>query len=1099
MLNILYDHQVFSWQKYGGISRYFCELMRHSNGLFNYQVGGIFRKNEYLKELNLPDEYPEQIKAQFGDNFNIHNNINRHDSITKAQNCDVFVPTYYEPYFLDNIKKPFVLTVYDFIHEIFPQLNLVSHKETLEMKKILIERATRIIAISENTKRDLLKFYPNTREEKISVVHLSTSWGNINKAQEKQEKYILYTGARTSYKNFPNFLNAVSPLLKKHNLKLKCSGDPWDSEDEKYFKKINIFDRCSAEFANEQELQQLYTNALCFVFPSLYEGFGIPILEAWACNCPLVLSNTSCFPELAKDAGVYFDPYKIEDIRKQIEKVILSESLRSELVAKGKERLKEFSWRKAAEQSAKVYEDCYNENACILVERQKKFPPILLIIFNRPEYLSKTIAAIREAKPSRIYIAADGPRQSKEGEKELCEQTRQFALNAIDWECEIKTNFQEKNLGCYLGVSTAISWFFDNEEQGIILEDDCVPNFAFFNYCSELLKKYKDEKKIWTIAGHNQLNQININESFCFTNKFVCWGWATWRDRWKSISLDLKDYNYKSLDNLQNEQYKAYWEQILFVMQSEFPVDTWDYRYALRGIEHNALHILPAKNLISNIGDVGVHFSGSNPFLHMATYNIENIIFPENIECNSEVQNALERMDSGYVKVFPKITDIPKNKVLYLAGRNASAFYQLKSMGLQITAFLEATPNLQEKHFHRIPIVSRLDTKIKNFFIVIADMENADSIAKMFENSGLKEREDFWKPCMLFPCVFLNNISNKTLAFPSKEFKMPHLKDIFGKDNKFFDGYSIQMPDFYVYNLEGGFCIGNREEVWTSNGELVIDHTTQRENPLKDAIIPFEQANKIKGTVFNLSLSYNLESNYGYWLIECLCRIVMLKKINIEPDFYIVSQETPFQREWLQILGIKKEKIITAGNYLFSADNLIFTTLINNYETTQYVNGYITFKKLWLPEFIGEMYKDIKKNAKAEKNIYISRANSYRRRLVNENEIMETLQKYDYEIVDLDKISVAEQIKIFGEAKRIIGIHGAGLANIFFAPPECKFFEIYPYEYYDPAFRIQAVALGMDYNYIIGEKFGEGDPQKRDMLLDKKIFEKALEKWHQQL
>lgn len=369
MLNVLFDHQIFSWQKYGGISRYFCELMKHSSGLFNYQVGGIFRMNEYLKELCLPDEYPEHIKLQFGENYNLQSNLNKHDSITKAQNCDIYVPTYYEPYFLDKINNPFVLTVHDFIHEIFTEYNLLRHKETLLMKKILIERADRIIAISENTKRDLLKFYQYP-EEKISVVYHSVSWSSISNAQAEQEreKYILFTGVRDSYKNFANFLNAICPLLKKYNLKLKCTGNPWSQEDEKYLKKINIFERCSSKFANEQELQELYSNALCFVFPSLYEGFGIPILEAWACNCPLVLSNASCFPEIAKDAGIYFDPYSVEDIRKQIEKVILSESLRKELIAKGKDRLKNFSWQKAAEQTAKVYEECYNENACILTQ-----------------------------------------------------------------------------------------------------------------------------------------------------------------------------------------------------------------------------------------------------------------------------------------------------------------------------------------------------------------------------------------------------------------------------------------------------------------------------------------------------------------------------------------------------------------------------------------------------------------------------------------------------------------------------------------------------------------------------------------------------------
>jgi len=343
--------------------------------------------------------------------------------------------------------------------------------------------------------------------------------------------------------------------------------------------------------------------------------------------------------------------------------------------------------------------------------------------------------------------------------------------------------------------------------------------------------------------------------------------------------------------------------------------------------------------------------------------------------------------------------------------------------------------------------------------------------------------------------IKLNDIPNKFLAFPKEIFVMPEFKDFFGKSHKFFEEYSIQMPDFYLYNLPNGYCIANREEIWTENRELVIDHTTQVQHPLKNAIIPFEQSKRIKGKVFHLSLSYDLIPNYWHWLVDCLSRIAILKKANIEPDFYVISNALPFQKEWLKILGIKKDKIIESGEYLIQAENLIFTTLgwgPNNYETVQYVNGYIAFKRRWLPKFVAEMYKNIKRDIKAEKNIFVSRANSSRRRVVNENGLTELLQKYDYIIVDLDKISVAEQIEVFGQAKKIIGVHGAGLANILFAPTDSDLLEIYPYGYYDSSYRVMAVTLGINYNYIIGEEFGEGDPQKRDIFLDKEKFESVL-------
>jgi glycosyltransferase involved in cell wall biosynthesis len=208
-----------------------------------------------------------------------------------------------------------------------------------------------------------LKFHPQIPEEKISVIHLGTSWNIVenceltNESKEKQN-YILFTGARTFYKNFNNFIYAVAPLLAKYNLQLKCTGKPFENSESDLLKQQKIFDRTSVQFANEDELKELYANALCFVFPSLYEGFGIPILEAFACGCPLALSNASCFPEIAGNAGIYFEPESVENMREKIESVICSESLRNSLAIKGFERLKAFSWARCAEQTAKVYENC---------------------------------------------------------------------------------------------------------------------------------------------------------------------------------------------------------------------------------------------------------------------------------------------------------------------------------------------------------------------------------------------------------------------------------------------------------------------------------------------------------------------------------------------------------------------------------------------------------------------------------------------------------------------------------------------------------------------------------------------------------------------
>jgi len=380
--------------------------------------------------------------------------------------------------------------------------------------------------------------------------------------------------------------------------------------------------------------------------------------------------------------------------------------------------------------------------------------PVLFLIFNRPEYTREGLAAIRKAKPKKLYIAADGPRKERDGEKELCKETRNLVLNSIDWECDIKTRFQEKNLGCYLGVSSAISWFFENEEMGIILEDDVIANLSFFKFCEELLEKYKNEKKIWTIGGYNWLSPMDIPESFCFTKNFSCWGWATWADRWKPYSLDLTDYSYANLKNIDNELARINWAEILATMQSDNPIDSWAYRYTFRGIEHNALHIIASKNLCKNIGDIGVHSNRTNPFYHLPTFDIEKIVYPEYIELNRKIQLLVDEHFSKNVmpQPFPAIREIPKERELFFwgTGRDAvRALGQAKCNGYKITAFVDSNTEMQEKKFNGYNVISPkklFEKKLKSYFIVIASTKYAYEIASELEKNGLVGGKDYWNP-----------------------------------------------------------------------------------------------------------------------------------------------------------------------------------------------------------------------------------------------------------------------------------------------------------------------------------------------------------------
>lgn len=235
--------------------------------------------------------------------------------------------------------------------------------------------------------------------------------------------------------------------------------------------------------------------------------------------------------------------------------------------------------------------------------------PILYIIFNRLEATKQSFDAIRQHRPKFLFIAADGPREGNIADMQKCKEVREWVLHHIDWDCEVKTLFQEKNLGCGRNPAGAISWFFEQVEEGIILEDDCIPSISFFTFCEELLEKYRNNTRIFVIGGINHQpnnNQIG-NCSYYFSSYGHIWGWATWRRAWKYFSYDLSIYdNRKILKNLKKrfkgKQQIQYWFSIYIKYKQNTPQDIWDYQWAVAQWENNAINIIPNVNLITNIG-----------------------------------------------------------------------------------------------------------------------------------------------------------------------------------------------------------------------------------------------------------------------------------------------------------------------------------------------------------------------------------------------------------------------------------------------------------------------------------------------------------------
>lgn len=232
--------------------------------------------------------------------------------------------------------------------------------------------------------------------------------------------------------------------------------------------------------------------------------------------------------------------------------------------------------------------------------------PILLLIFNRPDVTQHVFDQIKKMKPRYLYIGADGPRPGREDDIINCKHTRAI-IEQIDWDCELKTLFRDENLGCGFAVCSAITWFFDNVENGIVLEDDCLPDLSFFSFCSELLHKYQDDNNVFLISGTNMQNGIQRgNESYYFSNYPATWGWASWKRAWKHFSYDIPNFHEsfesREIDHaFQSIQEKIYWKKKV-KLGVEGKQNIWDYQWWFAIWKNKGLGITPNVNLIANIG-----------------------------------------------------------------------------------------------------------------------------------------------------------------------------------------------------------------------------------------------------------------------------------------------------------------------------------------------------------------------------------------------------------------------------------------------------------------------------------------------------------------
>lgn len=281
--------------------------------------------------------------------------------------------------------------------------------------------------------------------------------------------------------------------------------------------------------------------------------------------------------------------------------------------------------------------------------------PVLLVTYNRLDTVKRSFEQIRQARPKKLYLASDGPKTDKEGDKENVFAVREWMEQAVDWPCEVKKRFSKENQGCKKGVSSAINWIFESEEKAIILEDDIVADISFFEYCQQMLELYQDDDRIMTISGFKKVWDFPVEEDYFFSYFSPIWGWATWKRSWKYFDLEMSNWPKNKQDKLLSKVFNA---GAIPVLTDEFDktyngeLNSWAYPWLLTRLSIGGLGVVPGKNLIENIGygEDATHWGGEAPDFHK-----ESLSFP--LKHPKEIIRNLA-YDREYERLFFRKTPI---------------------------------------------------------------------------------------------------------------------------------------------------------------------------------------------------------------------------------------------------------------------------------------------------------------------------------------------------------------------------------------------------------------------------------------------------------
>jgi glycosyltransferase involved in cell wall biosynthesis len=480
-----------------------------------------------------------------------------------------------------------------------------------------------VILSSYNAQQDLVKFAPEH-------VHKSAVSNFVAGVEESiwdkdpsylLEKYFIPSKFFFLPNQFWKHKNHIVVFKALHYLKQKgihptvmCTGNPSEFRNPGYYNELTekikdweIGDQIRVlGLVPHDDVLMLLRQSIAVINPSLFEGWSTTVEESKSIGKHIILSDIPVHREQSPQSVEFFPPHDHIKL--------------AELLQYNWEKLQpgpNIELEKNARQNLPGRKAEYADNFLNIIksfqQRKNELPeaefekPVLFLIFNRPDQTKAVFEQIRKIRPARLFIAADGPRSHVPEDRIKCREAREI-INQIDWKCDLKLLFREKNLSLKEGVSSAINWFFANVEEGIILEDDCLADESFFNYCSELLDHYRDNEQIMHINGTNFLlgNEFDFDGSYYFSKICHPWGWATWKRAWLKYDIEMKgldsflDQNKLSEYTTNQNAIKFYGDS--FTKTAAGKVNTWDYQWFFSVWKNDGIVISPAINLVTNIG-----------------------------------------------------------------------------------------------------------------------------------------------------------------------------------------------------------------------------------------------------------------------------------------------------------------------------------------------------------------------------------------------------------------------------------------------------------------------------------------------------------------